>query len=132
MVRSGRVNCLLDFASRLVLSRVKWLSCKGDGIVRERAIPGKVSSESQPVMQERSKSEKLLVYKQLCAVVEGTHHLLRRRAGFILGENLEIEGDGIMPLVSLRQLLDEAAKKNYGVGAFNVNDMEQIQAIMEA
>jgi fructose-bisphosphate aldolase, class II len=37
-----------------------------------------------------------------------------------------------MPLVSLRQLLDEAAKKNYGVGAFNVNDMEQIQAIMEA
>ncbi len=37
-----------------------------------------------------------------------------------------------MPLVSLRQLLDEAAKKDYGVGAFNVNDMEQIQAIMEA
>jgi len=37
-----------------------------------------------------------------------------------------------MPLVSMRQLLDEAAKKNYGVGAFNVNDMEQIQAIMEA
>src|SRR5450432_915315 len=37
-----------------------------------------------------------------------------------------------MPLVSLRQLLDEAAKKNYGIGAFNVNNMEQIQAIMEA
>jgi fructose-bisphosphate aldolase class II len=37
-----------------------------------------------------------------------------------------------MPLVSLRQLLDEAAKGNYGVGAFNVNNMEQIQAIMEA
>ena len=37
-----------------------------------------------------------------------------------------------MPLVSLRQVLDEAAKGGYGVGAFNVNNMEQIQAIMEA
>ena len=37
-----------------------------------------------------------------------------------------------MPLVSMRQLLDEAAKKGYGVGAFNVNNMEQIQSIMEA
>ena len=37
-----------------------------------------------------------------------------------------------MPLVALRQLLDEAAAGGYGVGAFNVNDMEQIQAIMEA
>jgi fructose-bisphosphate aldolase class II len=37
-----------------------------------------------------------------------------------------------MPLVSLRQLLDHAASNNYGVGAFNVNNMEQIQAIMEA
>ena len=37
-----------------------------------------------------------------------------------------------MPLVSMRQLLDEAAAGGYGVGAFNVNNMEQIQAIMEA
>jgi fructose-bisphosphate aldolase, class II len=37
-----------------------------------------------------------------------------------------------MPMVSMRQLLDEAAKGGYGVGAFNVNNMEQIQAIMEA
>jgi len=37
-----------------------------------------------------------------------------------------------MPLVSLRQVLDEAAKGRYGVGAFNVNNMEQIQAVMEA
>ena len=37
-----------------------------------------------------------------------------------------------MPLVSMRQLLDEAASGGYGVGAFNVNNMEQIQAIMEA
>jgi len=37
-----------------------------------------------------------------------------------------------MPLVTLRQVLDEAAKGGYGVGAFNVNNMEQIQAIMEA
>ena len=37
-----------------------------------------------------------------------------------------------MPLVAMRQLLDEASRAGYGVGAFNVNNMEQIQAIMEA
>ena len=35
-------------------------------------------------------------------------------------------------LVPMRQVLDEAAKGGYGVGAFNVNNLEQIQAIMEA
>ena len=29
-----------------------------------------------------------------------------------------------MPLVPMRQILDEAAKGGYGVGAFNVNNME--------
>ncbi|PIW81926.1 MAG: fructose-1,6-bisphosphate aldolase, partial [Nitrospirae bacterium CG_4_8_14_3_um_filter_70_85] len=37
-----------------------------------------------------------------------------------------------MPLVPMRVLLDHAAENNYGVGAFNVNNMEQIQAIMMA
>jgi fructose-bisphosphate aldolase, class II len=37
-----------------------------------------------------------------------------------------------MALVSLRQLLDHAAEHGYGVPAFNVNNMEQIQAIMQA
>jgi fructose-bisphosphate aldolase class II len=37
-----------------------------------------------------------------------------------------------MPLVAMRQLLDEAASGGYGVGAFNVNNMEQLQAIMQA
>ncbi len=37
-----------------------------------------------------------------------------------------------MALVSLRQVLDHAAEHGYGVPAFNINDMEQIQAIMEA
>ena len=37
-----------------------------------------------------------------------------------------------MPLVSLRQLLDHAAENNYGLPAFNVNNMEQVWAIMEA
>src|ERR1700753_2560039 len=37
-----------------------------------------------------------------------------------------------MPLVSMRQLLDEAEKGGYGGGAFNVNNMGQIQAIMAA
>jgi len=35
-------------------------------------------------------------------------------------------------LVSLRQLLDHAADNGYGVPAFNVNNLEQIQAIMQA
>ncbi|CAL5972336.1 6-bisphosphate_aldolase [Hexamita inflata] len=37
-----------------------------------------------------------------------------------------------MPFATLRQVLEEADKKNYGVGAYNVNNMEQIQAIMNA
>jgi fructose-bisphosphate aldolase, class II len=37
-----------------------------------------------------------------------------------------------MALVSLRQLLDHAAEHVYGVPAFNVNNLEQIQAIMQA
>jgi fructose-bisphosphate aldolase, class II len=37
-----------------------------------------------------------------------------------------------MALVSLRQLLDHAAEHEYGVPAFNINNMEQIQAIMAA
>ena len=37
-----------------------------------------------------------------------------------------------MPLTPMRQILDEAAKGRYGVGAYNVNNMEQIQAIMQA
>ena len=37
-----------------------------------------------------------------------------------------------MALVPLRTLLDHAAENNYGVAALNVNNMEQIQAIMEA
>jgi len=35
-------------------------------------------------------------------------------------------------LISLRQLLDHAAVHDYGIPAFNVNNMEQMQAIMEA
>ena len=37
-----------------------------------------------------------------------------------------------MPLVSMRQILDHAAENNYGVPAFNINDMEQIIAVMNA
>ncbi len=35
-------------------------------------------------------------------------------------------------MMSLRQLLDHAAEHGYGVPAFNVNNLEQIQAIMQA
>jgi fructose-bisphosphate aldolase, class II len=37
-----------------------------------------------------------------------------------------------MPLVSMRELLDHAAAHNYGIPAFNVNNLEQVQAVMEA
>jgi len=37
-----------------------------------------------------------------------------------------------MPLVSMRQLLDHAAENGYGIPAFNVNNLEQVQAVMEA
>ena len=37
-----------------------------------------------------------------------------------------------MPLVSMRQLLDHAAENQYGIPAFNVNNLEQVQAVMQA
>lgn len=37
-----------------------------------------------------------------------------------------------MALISLRQLLDHAAEIGYGVPAFNINNMEQVQAILQA
>ncbi|HVP11238.1 MAG TPA: ketose-bisphosphate aldolase [Phycisphaerae bacterium] len=37
-----------------------------------------------------------------------------------------------MPLVTMRQVLDEAAKGQYGVGSFNISNMEQIQAVLGA
>ena len=36
-----------------------------------------------------------------------------------------------MPLVPMKQVLDEARKGGYGIGAYNVNNMEQIQALMQ-
>jgi fructose-bisphosphate aldolase, class II len=37
-----------------------------------------------------------------------------------------------MPLVSMRELLDHAAENGYGIPAFNVNNLEQVQAVMDA
>lgn len=37
-----------------------------------------------------------------------------------------------MPLVSMRQILDNAAENGYGVPAFNINNMEQVLAVMNA
>jgi fructose-bisphosphate aldolase class II len=37
-----------------------------------------------------------------------------------------------MALISLRQLLDHAAEYSYGLPAFNINNMEQIHAILQA
>ncbi|MDR6213929.1 class II fructose-bisphosphate aldolase [Paracidovorax wautersii] len=37
-----------------------------------------------------------------------------------------------MPLVSMREMLDHAAENRYGIPAFNVNNLEQVQAVMAA
>ena len=37
-----------------------------------------------------------------------------------------------MARITLRQLLDHAAEHGYGVPAFNVNNVEQVRAIMDA
>ena len=37
-----------------------------------------------------------------------------------------------MALVSMRQLLDHAAEHSYGIPAYNVNNLEQMRAIMQA
>ena len=37
-----------------------------------------------------------------------------------------------MALVSMRELLDHAAEQGYGIPAFNVNNLEQVQAVMQA
>ncbi len=37
-----------------------------------------------------------------------------------------------MALISMRQLLDHAAENGYGVAAYNVNNLEQVKAVMEA
>ena len=37
-----------------------------------------------------------------------------------------------MALVSMRELLDHAAVNGYGIPAFNVNNLEQVQAVMSA
>ncbi|MBR7159327.1 MAG: fructose-bisphosphate aldolase class II [Alphaproteobacteria bacterium] len=37
-----------------------------------------------------------------------------------------------MPMISLRQLLDDAAEYSYGIPAFNINNMEQMLAVMAA
>jgi len=37
-----------------------------------------------------------------------------------------------MALVSMRELLDHAAANGYGIPAFNVNNLEQVQAVMQA
>jgi Fructose-bisphosphate aldolase class-II len=46
--------------------------------------------------------------------------------------NLYFQRRNTNMLISLRQLLDHAAENSYGLPAFNVNNMEQIHAIMQA
>jgi fructose-bisphosphate aldolase class II len=52
----------------------------------------------------------------------------------IVGFNLSYQPykDTIMALVSMRELLDHAAVNGYGIPAFNVNNLEQVQAVMMA
>jgi fructose/tagatose bisphosphate aldolase len=53
--------------------------------------------------------------------------LVRREALFVFSK----EGIG-MARISLRQLLDHAAEHSYGVPAFNIANMEQALAVMDA
>src|SRR5450756_695186 len=52
-----------------------------------------------------------------------------RESKFSRSDALEVRN---MPRITLRQLLDHAAEHDYGVPAFNINNMEQALAIMEA
>ena len=49
-----------------------------------------------------------------------------------LPNSFNLPGDILMALVSMRELLDHAAVNGYGIPAFNVNNLEQVQAVMEA
>jgi fructose-bisphosphate aldolase class II len=65
------------------------------------------------------------------------HNPAKRREGeLLLTLNARLlsqfVGEPDMPLITLRQMLDEAARGGYAVGAFNVNNMEQIQGVLEA
>jgi len=43
-----------------------------------------------------------------------------------------VKGDFKMPLVTTKEMLLKAQKENYAVGAFNVENMEMVQAVLEA
>jgi fructose-bisphosphate aldolase class II len=62
--------------------------------------------------------------------------IMELRRGYIEHESrlqsLSTPWDTTMPLVSMRQLLDHAADNGYGIPAFNVNNLEQVQAVMSA
>jgi len=55
-----------------------------------------------------------------------------RRELALFGSFFNFLGILIMALVSMRELLDHAAVNGYGIPAFNVNNLEQVQAVMEA
>jgi fructose-bisphosphate aldolase, class II len=76
-------------------------------------------------------------------VLQGFYHVCFFRMIFVARSGADLRlpavqtfppiiGDTPMPLVPMRILLDHAAENGYGIAAFNVNDMEQIQSIMEA
>jgi len=74
----------------------------------------------------------------MAGLVPAIHALLVARKTWMPGTRPGMTAEdhftrrNIMALVSLRQLLDHAAEQGYGVPAFNMNNMEQIQAIMQA
>jgi hypothetical protein len=62
----------------------------------------------------------------------GGERKLRRTNPTQSANELRFQENPAMAFVSLRQVLDHAAEHGYGVPAFNVNNLEQIHAIMEA
>jgi len=61
-------------------------------------------------------------------------HAARPAAHYLpfFNNGLTYLGISLMALVSMRELLDHAAANGYGIPAFNVNNLEQVQAVMAA
>src|SRR5215472_19130640 len=64
--------------------------------------------------------------------MDGGETLAGRRSSKDALKNQAERGDKPMARITLRQLLDHAAEHDYGVPAFNINNMEQALAIMDA
>jgi nitroreductase len=106
-------------------------------LIRDAAVKQRIHTafaEANAEALQMFEGEKREIYRELKleGIIESPVNILitcdRDRAGPVVIGRTHIN----MPLVSMRQLLDHAAENGYGLPAFNVNNMEQVWAIMEA